>query len=88
MPVQVQAAEAGGAGLPGGGAPRTGGPEPGAEGQGRVGGAGDPVCEGPADRGVQGQEPEGQAGHRHSMRRTVPTKEKINREPFCVICPR
>lgn len=39
--------------------PGAGGQEPGTEGEGRVGGAGDPVRQGPAHRGVQGSQPEG-----------------------------
>lgn len=38
--------------------PGFGGTEPGAEGEGRVCGAGDPICQGSAHRSVQGSKPE------------------------------
>lgn len=58
---QVSPAETGGARLSGGTAALPGREEPGAAGQGRVGRTGDPVCQRPADRSLQGPQPKAEA---------------------------
>lgn len=64
---QVSPAEKGRAGLSGGTTALPRREEPGAAGQGRVGRAGNPVRQRPADRGLQGPQPKAEAG-RNSLR--------------------